>query len=214
MPEVSSCAQARLVSWTAGSELGTLSAATAREALLDVWERSVRATHGFLDEATIVALRPEVEAALACVRLFVALEPLNVEELNGAAASRPSLPRQHTETTTLFPHDDGAHALKWMQDHSESALAVAPTGEAYPRGFAGIDGERLEMLFVDAAWRGRGLGSLLLRRVLAEGVREVEVNEANPDARAFYAHWGFRVVERLPLDGQGRPFPLLRMRLE
>lgn len=36
-----------------------------RARLLEVWERSVRATHRFLDEAAIAALRPAVAAELA-----------------------------------------------------------------------------------------------------------------------------------------------------
>jgi putative acetyltransferase len=36
-----------------------------REALLDLWERSVRATHHFLDESDIVSLRPLVIEELA-----------------------------------------------------------------------------------------------------------------------------------------------------
>lgn len=36
-----------------------------RAALLDLWERSVRATHAFLSEADVVALRPQVAEALA-----------------------------------------------------------------------------------------------------------------------------------------------------
>jgi putative acetyltransferase len=36
-----------------------------RAGLLDLWERSVRATHDFLTEADISALRPEVAAVLA-----------------------------------------------------------------------------------------------------------------------------------------------------
>lgn len=48
-------------------------------------------------------------------------------------------------------------------------------------GFAGVDGDRLEMLFVDAAARGRGIGAALLREAVERyGVRETTVNEQNP----------------------------------
>ena len=36
--------------------------------LADVWERSVRATHGFLSEGDIVGLRPEAKRGIAGVR--------------------------------------------------------------------------------------------------------------------------------------------------
>lgn len=45
------------------------------------------------------------------------------------------------------------------------------------------------------------------------GAGLVDVNEQNPDAVGFYRRMGFEIVGRLPLDGQGRPFPVLHMRL-
>ena len=47
---------------------------TIRSSLLGVWERSVRATHSFLTEDDITAIRPDVSAGFAMVRLFVARE--------------------------------------------------------------------------------------------------------------------------------------------
>ena len=41
-------------------------------ALLDVWEGSVRATHDFLAEDDIVALRPQVREGLGAVSLWIA----------------------------------------------------------------------------------------------------------------------------------------------
>jgi len=48
-------------------------------ALLDLWERSVRATHGFLGEADILALRPLVAAELASdsIEWWVAADALD-----------------------------------------------------------------------------------------------------------------------------------------
>lgn len=83
-----------------------------------------------------------------------------------------------------------------------------------PLGFMGIGGERLEMLFVAPEARGQGVGKALLRYgVERYRVRELDVNEQNPQARDFYRHMGFEVVGRSALDGEGRPFPLLHMRL-
>jgi len=76
-----------------------------------------------------------------------------------------------------------------------------------------LDGA-LEMLFVDAAERGTGVGSALLAHAIAEqGVTRVDVNEQNASAAGFYAHRGFEVVSRSETDEAGRPYPLLHLRL-
>ncbi|GIG36562.1 acetyltransferase [Cellulomonas pakistanensis] len=80
-------------------------------------------------------------------------------------------------------------------------------------GFAGVDGARVEMLFVDPDAHGAGVGSALLERaVTGLPAVEVDVNEQNQGARAFYARRGFRPVGRSAVDGQGRPYPLLHLR--
>ncbi|MGO1833695.1 MAG: GNAT family N-acetyltransferase [Actinomycetaceae bacterium] len=79
-------------------------------------------------------------------------------------------------------------------------------------GFAGVSGESLEMLFVNALRRGQGIGTALLSFVVAErGVRTVDVNEQNEDAVEFNRRRGFAPVGRSELDDQGRPYPLLHM---
>ena len=45
-------------------------------------------------------------------------------------------------------------------------------------------------------------------------VRQLTVNEQNPQAKGFYEHLGFRVYKRTDNDEQGNPYPLLYMRLE
>lgn len=80
--------------------------------------------------------------------------------------------------------------------------------------FAGRADDRLEMLFVDPAHRGRGAGGCLLRHLVALGIRRTEVNEQNSAAVGFYARMGFRIVARDPLDGTGRPYPILRLELK
>jgi putative acetyltransferase len=39
----------------------------------------------------------------------------------------------------------------------------------------------------------------------------VDVNEGNPGALAFYRRLGFTQTGRSPLDGAGRPYPLLHL---
>lgn len=81
-------------------------------------------------------------------------------------------------------------------------------------GFAGVDGDMLEMLFVEASRRGTGIGAALLRHVVGRyGVTAVDVNEQNPEATGFYLRHGFQLVGRSEVDGQGRPYPLLHLRL-
>mgnify|MGYP002735357181 FL=1 len=83
-----------------------------------------------------------------------------------------------------------------------------------PVGFAGTVGGNLEMLFVEAAHRGRGIGKALLDHVRrVESVTTVDVNEQNTQAVEFYGRAGFVVVGRSPVDGEGLPYPLLHMRV-
>jgi putative acetyltransferase len=82
-------------------------------------------------------------------------------------------------------------------------------------GFAGVSLGKLEMLFIDPAWRGHGLGKTLLAQSVDNfGIRELDVNEQNPQALGFYLKQGFEVVSRSEVDGLGQPYPMLRMRLK
>ena len=129
---------------------------------LEVWEASVRATHHFLTEADIAALKPQI-----------------LHEYFG-----------QVELFALRGQDAGILA------------------------FMGVAGQRLEMLFVRPGHFLQGLGGRLARHaVQALGVREVDVNEQNPGALAFYQRLGFQIAGRSAVDGQGRPFPLLHLRL-
>ena len=81
-----------------------------------------------------------------------------------------------------------------------------------PVAFMGVEGDRLEMLFLSPAVRGMGLGRQLLERGIHHyGVRTVTVNEQNPQAVGFYEHMGFRTYQRTDHDEQGNPYPLLYM---
>lgn len=83
-----------------------------------------------------------------------------------------------------------------------------------PIAFMGIDDEKLEMLFIDPRERGKGLGRKLLEYGITKyGVKEVVVNEQNPQAKGFYEHMGFKVYERSEIDEQGNPYPILFMKL-
>jgi len=82
-------------------------------------------------------------------------------------------------------------------------------------GFSGVADGNLEMLFIAPDSRGQGIGTALCRHAVdCLGVTRVDVNEQNPQALGFYKHFGFKVVARSPLDGQGNPFPLLHLTLD
>ena len=128
-------------------------------ALLDVWERSVRATHLFLSDAEVRRIKGYVPQALEAVEHLVVAE-------------------------------------------AEKPIA-----------FMGVQGGRLEMLFVAPEERGRGIGARLLRYGIdAYGVRELTVNEQNPQAIGFYEHMGFETYKRTDVDEEGGPYPLLYMK--
>ena len=94
-------------------------------------------------------------------------------------------------------------------------LIVGESDKGIPVAFMGIDGRKLEMLFVSGEERGRGFGKALLGYGMdAYGVDELAVNEQNPQAKGFYERMGFRVFKRTDCDEQGNPYPLLYMKLE
>lgn len=81
-------------------------------------------------------------------------------------------------------------------------------------GFLGVAETKIEMLFIAPGHFGQGIGKALLGHAIDElGTTEVDVNEQNSQALGFYRHHGFETVGRSPLDGTGKPYPLLHMRL-
>lgn len=82
-------------------------------------------------------------------------------------------------------------------------------------GFAGTTPGKLEMLFIHPEHRGMGLGKKLLDYAIEHfQITELDVNEQNPQALGFYQRQGFEEVGRAEVDGLGRPYPMLRMRLK
>lgn len=84
-----------------------------------------------------------------------------------------------------------------------------------PIAFMGIEGAKLEMLFIKNSEREKGLGKQLLNYGIENyDVDELTVNEQNPNAKGFYEHMGFKTYKRTEVDEQGKPYPILYMRLE
>ena len=82
-----------------------------------------------------------------------------------------------------------------------------------PVGFMGVEGGRLEMLFLSPEMRGKGLGKALLQYGIKNyNIQELTVNEQNPQAVGFYEHLGFITYKRTAYDEQGNPYPLLYMK--
>lgn len=104
-----------------------------------------------------------------------------------------------------------AHVLQALT--GVSRLLVAERAPGQPVAFMGIEGPRLEMLFLSPAERGAGLGRQLLEYgILHYDLQELTVNEQNPQAVGFYRHMGFETYRRTDCDEQGGPYPLLYMK--
>lgn len=93
----------------------------------------------------------------------------------------------------------------------ESVFCVR-NGLLQPEAFMGINGDKLEMLFVRSESRGNGIGKCLIEYAIENCcIRYVDVNEQNPQAIGFYEHLGFHCFARSERDGQGNAFPVLHM---
>ncbi|MGH1596549.1 GNAT family N-acetyltransferase [Yersinia proxima] len=89
----------------------------------------------------------------------------------------------------------------WLFENSREAV-----------GLMGLDGNNVEMLFVDPVYHGKGVGKALLSHAHhLKGKLTVDVNEQNPAALAFYLKCDFVKNGRSELDGEGRAFPLLHL---
>ncbi|MBK0053739.1 acetyltransferase [Stenotrophomonas sp. S39] len=95
----------------------------------------------------------------------------------------------------------------------QAPLLVAADAQDRPLGFMLVDGSHMEALFIDPAARGSGVGRLLLQHALAEHPQlTTDVNAQNAQAVGFYRHLGFVETGRSPVDGHGRPYPLIHLR--
>jgi putative acetyltransferase len=132
-----------------------------REQLLTVWEKSVLATHDFLDPADFISIKAAV----------------------------------HTINFSAF---------------QVYCLIV----EENVAGFIGVADRKVEMLFLDPLFFGRGFGKKLMDYALVElNANKVDVNEQNSNSVEFYKKLGFETYERTEKDDQGKNYPLLRMKL-
>lgn len=82
------------------------------------------------------------------------------------------------------------------------------------QGFIGVEQQKIEMLFIEANVRGQGVGKQLLNVAFtALDAIYVDVNEQNEQGVGFYEYMGFIIIARSDCDEQGRPFPILHLKL-
>ena len=129
--------------------------------LIDIWERSVRATHNFLPEEEIIHLKPLI-----------------------------------------------------LNKYFHHVLLHQYVLDGQIVGFIGTSSDNIEMLFIDPEFRAQGIGRVLTDFAINElKIEKVDVNEQNPQAVGFYEKLGFKVIGRSELDGQGKPYPLLHLKI-
>jgi ribosomal protein S18 acetylase RimI-like enzyme len=116
----------------------------------------------------------------------------------------PWLPALHSDEET-----------RWWMEHVVLARCttwVATDREDAALGFAAVDGDILEHLYLHPDVRRQGIGSLLLaqvRRARPAGLT-LHVFAQNTAARAFYERAGFRVLETGDGSGNEEGLPDVR----
>lgn len=90
-----------------------------------------------------------------------------------------------------------------MRNESDSIIA-----------FEGIHDGKIEMLFVNDDYRGKGIGKCLIFEAIENyNATLVDVNEQNTQGVGFYKHIGFKVISRSETDEAGNPYPILHLSL-
>ena len=99
------------------------------------------------------------------------------------------------EATHLFLSREEIKNIKEYVPQALRAVAhliILEDEDNQPVAFMGIEGTKLEMLFIKNSERGKGLGKQLLKYSIENyNVNEVTVNEQNSYAKGFYEHMSF-----------------------
>lgn len=119
--------------------------------------------------------------------------------------------------THHFLSDDEVRQIKTYVPQALNGAAhllIAENEAGEPIAFLGTENHRLEMLLLSPAVRGKGIGKELLQYGIENyEIRELTVNEQNPQAVGFYDHMGFQTYKRTDCDEEGNPYPLLYMKM-
>ncbi|GAA4450957.1 GNAT family N-acetyltransferase [Nibrella saemangeumensis] len=117
-------------------------------------------------------------------------------------------------THDFLTPDDIAFYKKLVSEIDFRAFSVyCLTSSQNVLGFLGVLDNKIEMLFVDPAYIGQGLGRTLMLFALDNlHADKVDVNEENTKAIAFYTKFGFIPYERLEKDSEGKDHPILKMK--
>ncbi|MBF5005865.1 acetyltransferase [Diaphorobacter caeni] len=95
----------------------------------------------------------------------------------------------------------------------QAPLWLAVDSSNCPLAFMLVDNGHMEALFVDPEHSGKGIGAALIRHGLSlHPSMTTDVNEQNTQAVGFYERMGFQRTGRSPLDGQGRPYPIIHLK--
>lgn len=120
-------------------------------------------------------------------------------------------------THTFVSQDDVMSMMPQVREYlasSDSEFWVICDGVAGIMGFIGMYVNKIESLFLAPEYFRRGAGRQLIQHAQRlHGELTVDVNEQNAAAVAFYKACGCVVEGRSEQDDQGRPYPLLHMRL-
>ncbi len=130
-----------------------------------------------------------------------------------------SLWESSVRATHDFLHEEDINFFRQVIINQQVFAAVdvvlALDADGVVTGFAGSSEGSLEMLFVHPDFLRQGVGAFLVEHLIrTAGINRVDVNEQNPAALKFYRQMGFEIADRSPLDGMGKPFPILHMRRE
>lgn len=159
-------------------------------------------------------------------------------EEKAKAALRPMLPTDGPALAAIFgasideltaeDYDEDQRAA-WMATAEDEAgfanrlgamLTLVATVEGAPAGFASLkDNRHLDMLFVDPALAGRGVGTLLVdaceKLAGARGAKALTV-DASDAARPFFERRGYRAQSRqsVPINGEWLANTQMELKLE
>ncbi|MET7745467.1 GNAT family N-acetyltransferase [Streptomyces sp. NPDC005385] len=138
------------------------------------------------------------------------------QEADAAVIARVHMASRSAAMPYLPPQKrDHEQVTRWVRDvlFVECRVWVA-VSDAEVVGYAALDGDMLEHLYLRPDVRRRGVGTLLLdevRRHSPDGV-SLHVFQQNTGARAFYERHGFTVVEAGDGSGNMENLPDLTLR--